>query len=164
MIYPASPSQVDETTLKAIYVERFTRFIEWPDYLEKEDFFYIQVVGDAKLANNLREVYQRLKIKDKNVLVYSSNEYTKDYTPHLIYIANTKYLDEIITKVKDHPILTITEGRGGAEAGAMINIFRKNQKLKFELNEKACQESSLYISYRLFKSAENIVNPLRFHK
>lgn len=164
VMYSGSASQIEETTLKAIYVERFTRFIEWPDYLENEDFFRIQVIGDAATAENFRDIYQRMPIKGKEVLVYASNEYNKNYVPHLIYIVNLKYLDEILIQVKDIPILVVSEGRGGAEAGSMINIYRKNQKLKFEINEKAIHESCLYVSYRLMKSAENIVNPLRSYK
>lgn len=164
LISPAASNQVDEVTLKAIYVERFTRFIEWPSGLNNEEFFRIQVVGDPLLAQQFRDIFQRLQIKNRDILVYADDVYNLGFSPHLIYITNQRLIKDIAFCIAEKPVLIITEGRGGAEAGGMINIYRKNQKLKFEINEKAFYDSPLYVSYRLMKSAENIVNPLRSHK
>jgi hypothetical protein len=159
-----SANQIDEVTLKAVYIERFTRFIEWPYEIEEADFFRIQVVGSKEMADRFREVFQQLPIKNKNVLVFDGNSYDPHFGAHLIYVSDKYYLDQIIDASRGKPILIVAEGRGGAEAGGMINIYRKNQKLRFEINEQAIHESLLYVSYRLLQSAENIVNPMRTNK
>ncbi|MFO7864323.1 MAG: YfiR family protein [Salinivirgaceae bacterium] len=159
-----SANQIDEVTLKAVYIERFTRFIEWPYEIEKADFFRIQVVGSKEMAEQFREVFKQLPIKNKSVLVFDGNAYDANFGTHLIYVSDKYYLDKILENSHGKPILIVTEGRGGAESGAMINIYRKNQKLRFEINEQAIHESLLYVSYRLLQSAENIVNPMRTNK
>lgn len=156
-------SQVDEMTMKAIYVERFARFVEWPNHMQG-DFFRIQVIGDKELALTFRKIFKKLEIKSKTVLIHQHEDtYNKNFKPHVVYVADKKRIRHIIERVNIDPVLIVSEGSGGAKEGAMINIFRKGTRLKFEINEQSMHESPLYISYRLKKAAFRIVDPVKNH-
>jgi len=150
--------QVDVETLKAIWVERFTRFVEWPESMDI-DIFRIQVIGDKELAQSFENVFQSYNIKGKSVLVYStSDSYNKNFNPHVVYVTGKNVLDEVTKDVADGPVLVITDIKDGADKGAMISIFVKDSKIKFEINERAMSGSPLYVNYRLKQAASRIVN------
>lgn len=150
-------SQIDVTTLKAVFFERFTRYIEWPESMDDE-IFRVQVIGDKQLAQAFKKVFKENGIKGKSVLVYSDTDtYNKDFNPHAIYISDKNLLESVLKDVNHGPVLIVTDVKDGARKGAMINIVLKDNKLKFEINEKAMYESPLYVSYRLKKAASRIV-------
>lgn len=149
--------QVDEMTMKAIYIERFTRFIDWPDKVN-DDFFRIQVIGDKKLAKKFREIYKRLKIKNKTVLIHEYDDtYNPDFRPHIVYLANKNKVAEVLKSINKKPVLLISQGPDASENGAMISLYTKKTKLKFEINETTINQTPLYVSYRLKKAAERII-------
>jgi hypothetical protein len=150
-------SQVDIATMKAIYIERFTRFIEWPESMQDE-LFRIQVVGDKKLSQAFEKVFNEIDIKGKSVLIYcKSDYYDLDFNPHVVYVAEKKNLNDILSSIDNGPVLVVSEIKDGARKGAMINMFLKDNKLRFEINEKAMYNSPLYVSYRLKKAASRII-------
>lgn len=156
-------TQVDEMTMKAIYIERFSRFIEWPESMNN-DFFRIQIIGDKSLAKKFRKAYKGLKIKKKSVLIHEHEPgYNKNFNPHIVYVTDKYKIPKIVSQIKNNPVLVISEGSGCAEKGAMINLFKQQAKLKFEINELALSGTPLYVSYRLKKAAQRIVNPVKRH-
>ena len=53
-------AQTGEYTVKAVYLERFTRFVEWPEGAAIEDTtesFVIAVLGEHPFGDTLDEVY-----------------------------------------------------------------------------------------------------------
>ncbi|MCD4695436.1 MAG: YfiR family protein, partial [Bacteroidales bacterium] len=63
-------SQTEEYTIKAVFMERFTRFTEWPAESAINDTtkpFVISVIGKNPFGNLLEETYSSQKILNKNV-------------------------------------------------------------------------------------------------
>jgi len=151
---------VREYTLKAVFLERFTRFIDWPeDTAQKNssESFIINVVGNPQFSELLRDIYQTQKIQGKKVSVQDINNHSEIQKPHLLFISHTsdETLNNILELTRDAPILTISDTEGFAEKGVMINFFMpRNQKIRFEINELAFKESELYISYKLLSVAK----------
>ena len=157
-------AQVDEMTMKAIFIERFSRFIEWPAD-RQGDFFRIQVLGDKKLAQKLRKIYKRREWKKKSALIYEQGKlYNANFRPHVVYITDKKLISPVLKTTEKKPVLIVSEVPGGAREGAMINIYKKESTLKFEINERSMYNSNLYVSYRLKKAAQHIVDPVREKK
>lgn len=153
------PSQpIDQLTLKALYIERFTRFIEWPN-VKNQEFFKIEVIGDNNFSKELKKIFSKVKVKNKPALIINSNKITSDFKPNLIYVSKNKQLilKSVIKEYKTLPVLIISEGKGVIENGCMIGIYKENRKLKFEINEKQFAKNKLYISYRLMQVAERII-------
>ncbi len=156
----AGDFDIREYSLKAVFLERFTRFIDWPDRNPSENRlnpFIISVVGNRKFSALLREIYQTQKIQGKKVIIQDIDNSEGIKNSHILFISHIpeEALDEILTQVKDIPVLTISDSSGFAEQGVMINFFMsKKQKIRFEINELAIKESDLYISYKLLSVAK----------
>jgi hypothetical protein len=161
VLFVSPSNQVDVDTMKAIWVERFTRFVEWPESMN-DDLFRIQVIGDKQLAKVFETVFQELEIKGKSALVYSTSDYyNENFNPHLVYIAEKEQLNSVIKDVSNGPVLVITDVKDGAEKGAMIHILLKDNKIKFEINDQAMASSPLYVNYRLKQAAYRVLKASR---
>ncbi|VAW89265.1 hypothetical protein MNBD_GAMMA17-1222 [hydrothermal vent metagenome] len=149
-----------EYTLKAVFLERFTRFIDWPNDKsagEKTTPFVIGIMGNPDFSALLREIYQNQKIQGKNVIVKDLDNVEMLQNTHLLFIANVSdsALKNVLKQTQNTSILTISDTEGFAERGIMINFFMsRKQKIRFEINEQAIKQSDLYISYKLLSVAK----------
>ncbi len=159
----AGHAQTTENTLKAVYLEKFCRFITWPEESKINDPsspFIITVAGDDEFYETLEQIYSIQKIKDKKVVLKRLERYNDIEGSHLLYLGNINDsdLNKMLELANIHNVLTISSSNGFAEKGVLINFYKEANKLRFEINEKAILQSSLKMSFYLMNSAR-IVNP-----
>lgn len=157
-------SQASIYVLKAVYLEKFSRFITWPEESlpnNPDEPFIIAVIGETPLTENLNQIYAMQEIKNKRVIIKNIHHFNEIQGSHILFIAESekKNIDQIIAITKQQPILTIGETKGFAEKGVLINFFEKDNKLRFEINETAVLKSPLQMSFYLLNSAK-IVEPV----
>jgi len=157
-------SQPVEYTLKALYIEKFTRFTEWPDSCEinnKETPFIIATLGQTPFKENLENIFSIQHIYNKPVKVIETELPGKAEKFHILFIPNTKKdsLESIINLVGEKPVLTVGDTPEYGKRGVLINFYTENDKLKFEINETALQKSPLEFNFHLLNMAK-IVEPL----
>ncbi|MGC9374043.1 MAG: YfiR family protein [Bacteroidales bacterium] len=157
-------SQASIYVLKAVYLEKFSRFITWPEESlpdNPDEPFIIAVIGETPLTENLNQIYAMQEIKNKRVIIKNIHNFNEIQGSHILFIAESekKSIDQIIAITKQQPILTIGETKGFAEKGVLINFFEKDNKLRFEINETAVLKSPLQMSFYLLNSAK-IVEPV----
>ncbi len=155
-------AQQSEYTIKAVFLEHFTRFIEWPESSNIADTsypFFIAIIGENPFGSILDQIYTEQKIRNKKVeiLYISTPDGITDC--HILFVSssNKEILPEILSRTRNKPILTVSDTKGFAENGVLINFYLAGNKIKFEINETAVHESGLVMSYRLLNLAR-IVN------
>ena len=159
-----------EYEVKAVFLERFTRFIEWPD-IDPSDMsraddqsktFIIALIGKNPFGGILDRIYAERKIKGRAVEIrYVVDE--KDIFPcHILFVSqyNKDNLSRILSLTRDKPILTVSDCQGFAEQGVLINFFLDARRVRFEINESAVRKSGLKMSFHLLRSAK-IINPIK---
>jgi len=155
----ADHNEESYSTLKAIFFERITRFIDWPKSanLDNPKFpFVITVLGDEEFAIQLADIYQNKKLLNKNVIIqeiFSPNEIPGS---QLLFISNTAthQLPEIIEQAKNAAVLTVSDSSGFSQKGVIINFFISGDNTRFEINEAAAKEAGFQMSYKLLSVAE----------
>lgn len=158
-------AQPTANTLKAVYLEKFTTFITWPQSIEmdnKDIPFIIGVSGETKMLEVLIDVYKTQPINNKEVIVKNITDYRQIDSCNILYIAEKTNLElkRILTITESLPILTVSSTKGYSEKGILINFYTTSNKLRFEINETAVLKSPLKMSFFLLKSAR-IVNPVK---
>lgn len=161
-------AQQSEYTIKAVFLENLTRFIEWPDSSGVSDTstpFIVTVIGENPFGSILEEIYAKQKIKNKKVEIRHVSTPDDLADCHILFISssNKNILPEILSRTMNKPILTISDTEGFAQKKVLINFYLSGNKIKFEINEKAVHESGLAMSYMLLNLAR-IVNPVRGRK
>jgi len=160
--------QEQEYQIKAVFLEQFTRFIEWPDSSTVSDTsapFIVAVIGENPFGSILEKTYAKRKIKHKKVEIRTISTPDEIADCHLLFISssNKKNLPEILSRTRNKPILTVGDTEGFAQEKVLINFYLSGKKVKFEINEKAVHDSGLVVSYMLLSLAR-IVNPVRARK
>lgn len=156
------PAQTDmpEYGVKAAFLERFTRFVDWPepatDDKNKSKFFVIAVIGKNPFNSILEQLYSNRKIKNKPVKIMYISEPEEIPDCHILFISESmkNKLGEILAVTGKKPILTVGDTKGFAEKKVHINLYVENEEFPFEINGKAVRESGLSMDYRLLEFAK----------
>ena len=156
-----------EYEVKAIFLERFSRFVTWPEdsRLNKPGSrFVLCLIGSNPFGTRLHALYGPQPIKERRVrlLFFHTVPTEKPLSScHLLFISASEHrrLTNILQHVRYRPILTVGSTDGYAEQGVHINMYVVENKIRFEINESAVRRSGLKMSYHLLKTAK-IVSPI----
>ena len=153
-------AQYEKNVLKAAYLERITRFIDWHQNpgLRVTENFVIGVYEDNDFFNVLKTVLENKTIKGKPVEVIQIRNLKKIEICDLLYISGIKEneVSGIITIANKCGILTVSEIEGFGVKGIHINFFIEDKKLKFEINRHSIDLGKFKVSSLLLKNS-NII-------
>jgi hypothetical protein len=145
-------AQISVGRLKSIFVERFTRFIEWPPSgLPAGAPFVVCVQGVDETAEDLFELARVKKFKERLCEVRRVRVGSDLNACHLLYIAGSEAprLPQVLAAVGGKPILTVSDSAGFAAKGVLINLYQNAQRMSFEINLAAVKRSKLTFSSQL---------------
>jgi hypothetical protein len=148
--------------LKSLYIERFTRFIEWPgDSLRKDRPFVVCIQGSGETATDLARVAPARAFKDRTCEVRRLQPSSDPSACHLIYLAGSEQprLPALLETVAGKPILTVSDTPGFSQRGVLINLFQEGRYLRFEINLAAVKRSRLVFSSQLLRLGRPMGEP-----
>lgn len=150
-------SQVGQTTLKAVFIERVTRFIDWPEGLFNENIekFSLVVIGKHDFGPILDQIYSEYQIKDRDVTISYVDSVHKTEGAHIIFVGDLppNQLKRLFNYCADKPILLISDKPGYKEDGLMLVYYLLDENLTFDINLSAVKQSGLLMSYHLLNRA-----------
>ena len=149
-------AQSREYKIKAEFLERFTRFIEWPDTAPAKSpstTFHICVIGQNPFGRYLADLTGEIKIQNKDVEVSNITGPARIDGCELLFIdkSEASNLAAILSVTANKPILTVADTVGFAEKGVLINFYTAGDFIHFEINQAAAHKSRLRFSSRLLK-------------
>jgi hypothetical protein len=144
-----------EYQVKAEFMERFTRFIDWPEasFPAPDAPFVFCTVGEASFEGYLERLAAEHKVKGRPIVVRRISSSAQAEGCHLLFIAQSEqeHLKEILPQVAGKPILTVGDTSGFASAGVMINFYVERDFVRFEINMSAARKAGLKFSSKLLK-------------
>jgi hypothetical protein len=142
-----------EAEVKAEFVERFTRFIEWPAGAQPSDAaFVVCIWGESPTSAQLALVLAHRKIHGRAVQVKRVHEAEVLTGCQILYLAPTARdeVERVAGELRGKPVLSVGDARGFAELGLVINLFvDEASHVRFEINAEAARASGLQISAKL---------------
>jgi hypothetical protein len=155
LIFVAFASAQDANyKLHAGLLYHFTKHIEWPTSKQNGDFV-IGVLGNTTLIEAVEEMSKNRTVGNQRITVVQVKSADDANRCHIIYVQrfqNTQF-NAFHPKAKSGHVLLITESEEGGKRGAGINFITIDEKLKFELNRSAIENSGLKVSNELVKLA-----------
>jgi hypothetical protein len=150
----ASSNPSLEYEVKAVYIYKLLKFIEWPpDFFSPgHDAVVIGILGDSPIREAL-EILKRADNSHLQVLRLESLRDIGSVQVLLISSSTTEPLPEILQAAGKAKCLTISEIKGSAQLGAMINFVIDDEKVKYEVNVKTMKDAGLAISSRALRAA-----------
>ena len=142
-----------EDRLKAAFIYNFTRFIEWPGTAGKETLT-ICVLGKEVLARELGTIDGK-RAQGKRIVVKHLDSDRKSGQCHVLFarVDRKRQRLALLNKLETQPILTVSDSRGFAEAGGIVQLFITNNRMRFAINKEAAERAGLTISSKLLSLA-----------
>jgi hypothetical protein len=157
LLVAASGLQAQERPIHEVYsmmVFNFTKYVQWPDHTASGEFV-IGVIGNTEVFNTLQAWYGGKPRGGKTYAIKRFSSASEVTDCHVVFIDKSKSgeFEAINNKVKGKGTLVITDKNGLGEKGSGINFKTIDNKLKFELNQKAIETSNLKVSGSLSSMA-----------
>jgi YfiR/HmsC-like len=151
-------AQYNSEVLKAAYIERITRYIEWPtgSGIKDSSVFVIGVFEEQGFFNTLTKVLMDKTIKDRKVKVIKITDPDQIKSCDICYISakGKPDINRFVIMANENGVLMMSESKDFGEAGIHINFFIEDEKLKFEINRASIDSGKLKVSSMLMKSSK----------
>jgi hypothetical protein len=151
----------DEDLLKAAFIYNFAKFTRWPEWAlgAAERPFTLCTAGSDELVAALdRLADQTMRGRPVRVARYEAAR--TDGQCQVLYIGASEHHHywRLLEQVHGTPILTVSEIRGFADAGGIIQLYHARDRIRFKINLDTARSSGLRLSARLLDLAEVIGN------
>jgi len=155
--------EYSEYEVKAEFIERFTRFVVWPEsvFASADSAFVICVWGSGPLATQLERVVARGKVKDRPARLFHVDPNEGLDGCHILYVAvaDRAAVHAVMARTRGKPILSVADQPGLAEEGVLINlVLDEDGAVRFEINRDVADASRLKISAKLMRLARLVRN------
>ncbi len=139
---------------KAVFIYKFFDYVEWPES-ESAGAFKIGILGESLLEEPLREISEKRSAGGRKIAIEVYRNIEALGKCHVLFIssAHSKEIEEVLQRLGDRSVLTISDAVGVADRGVGINFVMVKGKLKFEINRQALKRAGLRASAQLLKLA-----------
>ena len=126
----------------SMMVYNFVKYIQWPN---QGGEFVIGIVGNDEMFATMNKVYTGSKLGSSTCVVKQYKSASEIGECQVVFIDKSKSseFDAINAKVRGKNTLVITDKNGLGAKGSGINFKVVENKLRFELNQKAIAEANL---------------------
>lgn len=153
----ADESVADDSLVKTAFIYNFAKFTRWPleSWEDPKTPLNICTTGSDALVDKLNRLGQET-IKGRPVTISRFAPGAPGKACHILYIASSehRHFTRFIQQTRDAPVLTISEIRGFADSGGIIQLYHGQQRIRFKINLDVARSRGLSISARLLDLAE----------
>jgi uncharacterized protein DUF4154 len=152
-----------EYDVKAAYLFKFTKFIEWPSaaFPDADAPFVIGVIGRDPFEGGLDRLIEgnttgarRLEVRHFNA---NDGNALRECQMIFVSASEQRRLGSILSALQGRPVLVVGESEGFASAGGMLGFALRENRVGIEVNSSAARQARLKISSQLLNIAK-IVN------
>ena len=143
----------EERKLEAVFIGRFASYIEWP--AKQRDRFVITLLDDNPFGKLLDDLYQDKRIHNRPIELRYASKLDQVGETDVLFITLARLSDRraAIEKAQNNGILTISEAKGFAESGGIIQLDFVEQRARIKINHDAALKSGLKIGAPLLSIA-----------
>lgn len=158
----AVPAQeANEQLLKVAFIYNFAKFTTWPDsvFADPKAPITFCVIGKHDFGTAFDSV-QGKSVGGRTVIVKYLSSYRDKDECQVVYVAPSEKsrLPKIVSTSKEIHALTVSDIDGFGESCGIIRMVRgSDDRIGFEINVKAAEESGLKLSSKLLNLAKRQV-------
>ncbi len=139
--------------VKAAIVYKLTKFISWP---EKKQTLTLCVIGQGAINSEIFKINHKFSLARRISVTHKHPNASLGKLCDLIYIHNTKsdQISAVVNKLRNKPVLTISDSKNFANQGGVIELFRAGSRIRFAINKNVAQNTGLTINPQLMGLAK----------
>jgi hypothetical protein len=153
----AAQGAPDEHRLKAAFLYRFPQFVEWPAQATAgRTTLDMCVLGPDPFDGVLEELAEGEQLEGRALKVrHPEGDRIDDC--HILYLPATQARRrEILRRLNDAPILTVSDAPTFLDEGGMIQLFLRENRLRFNINAGAAEKARIRLSAQLLRLAQTV--------
>ena len=150
-----------ESQVKAAYLFNFGKFVQWPlDHGSGGDSFELCVLGQDPFGPVLDATVAGESISVRKITVKRISKMSEGTSCNILYISVSEAgrLGPILEAARHSGTLTVSDIPHFVERGGVIGFVKQQDKIRFEVNRGAAENSHLTLSSELLKVALRVVN------
>jgi len=160
-LHPSYAQAVSEYQVKAAYVYNFAKFVEWParDFASPTAPIQLCVLNDQSFESELNRIVKGKTVAGRPVAVIPVHGGEQSRRCHVLFINSSQNTQarNILEALRDTSVLTVGENKGFVEDGGIISFVLQDDRVQFEVNQRAANQAGLHISSRLLSVARIVI-------
>ncbi len=153
----AHPPVPLEYQIKAVFIKKFIKFIEWPSEVlpHNHNPIKIGILGKSPIIKAF-ESGKTTQIKGHKLEIREFENLRDLEFCHILFIAASEKdrFKEILKTIQGKGVLTISETENFSRLGGIINFFIVEDMVRFAINVEAAEKAGLKISSKVLRLAE----------
>lgn len=147
-------AQIDEGLVKAAALVKVAMFVDWPAASPTERFV-IGVAADDAIIEAVAKFARSRRLQGREIQVQRLAESDRACACQLIFVAGRDdgRFATVLRWARTRPILTIGETTSFLREGGIVRLFRDEDRLRLQINNKSADDAGLKISSRLLQLA-----------
>ena len=164
----AETPALSEYEVKALFLVNFAKHVDWPPQAFSCEGapIVIGLAGEDNFGKDFKQLTSEKTFNGRPVVVKhmaSAGEYRNC---HILFVSasENERLREILDAVKDAPVLTVGETEEFLSQDGMINLAKKANKIRLEVNLIAAQQAQLKLDSKLLSVADTVIGKTKGKK
>jgi YfiR/HmsC-like len=151
-----SSQAVTQPALKAAFLFKFAKFVEWPADPAGSSPLTLCVLDDASVEDALVQLVNGGLPAGRVVTLLKGARNRPLRGCHMVYVGDSEpaRVAATIEELKGAPVLTVGDGESFAEVGGTIGLFVEDGRMRFAINPSAAHRAGLRLSSQLLKLAK----------
>lgn len=164
----APAGSVPEYSVKAAYLVRFTRYIEWPagTFADPAEPIVIGVLGQNPFGSVLQKTVDGMKSQGREIRVRQFTNPAEAAGCHVVFIGRGQERDESawLQLLRGRPVVTVTDSAEGLARGAVLSLFVEEKsvgaRVVFGASLPAARAAGVQLSSLMLGSARQVLREL----
>ncbi|HYG35908.1 MAG TPA: YfiR family protein, partial [Clostridia bacterium] len=127
-----------EYQLKAVFLYRFTQFVDWPPtaFSSQDSPIIIGVLGRDPFGGYLEAAVRNERVRNRLLAIQHHQRIQDAMNCHLLFISPSEQArqEKVLADLKARSILTVGETEGFARDGGMIQFITEQNRIRFRIN------------------------------
>ena len=149
-----------ELAVKAAFITKFEPFVGWPAGVlaGPGGVFLICLAGRDPFGDLLDRAADHLSVSGRTVVIQRLVVVTRGSGCQVLYAAGSPIqpVADMLAAVRGTPVLTLTDKAPDPKSRGMVNFIISDNRVRFEIDEAAAEQSSLTISSKLLSLAARV--------
>jgi len=159
---PSAEAQpVSETQVKAAYLFSFAKFVKWPAETLPATTGPIRlcILNDVSFQVQLDLIVRNKSIDGHPILVILVQNAEQSRSCQELFISSAAKQNPrpIIESLRGTTVLTVGETEGFVEEGGIINFILQDDRVHFQVNQKAANQAGIKMSSQLLSLARLVI-------
>ena len=157
----AQAQSATEYQVKAAFLFNFARFVEWPAeaFPTADAPLQICILGQDPFGADFEQMIVDKSVNGHRMEIAHPEGVPQARACHILFIAFSEKprLREILQGLRGTSVLTVGEVPGFVQMGGIINFVLDDNRVRFEINQRAAQLVRLKLSARLLTVAKLVL-------